>query len=42
MAQLPKATTTTQIRRMLGIFNVLRPVCPDLAKHLEPLQREMA
>lgn len=40
--RLPTATTRTQLRKMLGVFNVLRPTCPGLSQILEPLQRELS
>jgi len=36
--QLPQVSTRREIRRILGIMNLCRPCCRDLAKIVEPLQ----
>jgi len=37
--QLPRVSTRREIRRILGIMNLCRPCCKNLAEIVEPLQR---
>jgi len=37
--QLPMVSTRREIRRILGIMNLCRPCCRDLARIVEPLQK---
>jgi len=39
---LPTATSLTQIRKFLGIFNVLRGVCPMITDLVYPLQHQLS
>ena len=41
MDYLPSANTVTQLKKLLGLLNVIRGSCPGLAHIIEPLQSEL-